>query len=125
MFFGPDGKPISSLEYHLALDNKKEQEKKEEESDDELKILEEADALKNSHKLRTEAEFMTKVKDTIEKHRVADSKEARKKLTEMRLKKKRKLRKLRGYDDDGDDDGVQLASQNGSEGEQSDQEMSE
>ena len=48
-----------------------------------------------------EQRFMTKVKSQLEKTQVADKKLAREKLTELRLKKKRRLRGRRGDDDDG------------------------
>ncbi len=50
--------------------------------------------------LTNQANYLTKVKQTLSNHLQADQQLAREKLTQMRLKKKRRLRGERGQNDD-------------------------
>jgi hypothetical protein len=55
--------------------------------------------------------FIEKMKKNLSKNLEADQRLAREKLTQMRLKKKRKLRQARGQDVGSDDDGEEGGEQ--------------
>jgi hypothetical protein len=86
---------VSSLEFHLKKDSfqlKNEQIQK----DDGLRLLDEDEASISSD---GESRFVNAVKTNLQRTADADKQLARQKLTEQRIKKKRRLRQGR-YDDD-------------------------
>lgn len=104
VFFDASGKPISSLEYHLKQDALAG--KTQDQEEDKLIIREESEA--SSIGSEDEERYIKSVKTALKENVDADKQTARQRLTEMRLKKKRKLRARRGDDDqaDGDESGV-------------------
>jgi hypothetical protein len=88
---------VSSLEFHLKKDSfqlKNEQIQK----DDGLRLLDEDEASISSD---GESRFVNAVKTNLQRTADADKQLARQKLTEQRIKKKRRLRERQGrYDDD-------------------------
>ena len=106
VFLGPDGKPISSLEYHLGSGVAPTAPKEESEDEQPLELQAESDAELDPE---DEGRHLSRVKSALEANVRADTKLARKKLTERRLKKKRKQRELlRGKEESDPEAGVAL-----------------
>ena len=97
VFFDAKGRAISSLEYHLKKD---QQAKSGAKDDQEVKIMKESEVDVTD---KDQRKYLKRVKKALKEHEEADASLARQKLSEMRLKKKRKMKDRRGGGQDDDD----------------------